>query len=162
MDQRLRASIGLAPIDPDEHRFLAGSALLDLLAGPADGVLMLVDDAHWMDSASLDVLAFAARRLSGKPVAMICAARGGVPPARLERCVQELRLGPLSAADASKLLAARCGMGGPVGLGGLQQEHHVAVGVEVGRFFSSVLFENLLRPQTCNGDRHLAAAPAVW
>ena len=105
--ERLRASLGLAARDPDGRRFLGGSALLDLLAVRADGVLLLVDDAQWMDSATLDVLAFAARRLGGMPVTMICAARGGVPPAGLGRCVQEVRLGPLSAADASKLLAAR-------------------------------------------------------
>jgi DNA-binding CsgD family transcriptional regulator len=103
--ERLRASLGLAPRDPDTDQFPAG-ALLDLVTGRANGVLMLVDDAQWMDSATLDVLAFAARRLGGKPVTMICAARGAVPSAGLEHCVQELRLGPLSVADASKLLAS--------------------------------------------------------
>ena len=51
--------------EPDLFR--TGTALVELLARQADGVLLLVDDAHRMDSASLQVLAFTGRRLSGRP-----------------------------------------------------------------------------------------------
>jgi predicted ATPase len=42
---------------------LTSAALLELLAAPANGAVVLMDDAQWMDSASLEVLAFAVRRL---------------------------------------------------------------------------------------------------
>lgn len=59
----LRAAIGLAPTAADSNLLLTSTALLELLARPANGVLVLVDDAQWLDGASLDVLAFTARRL---------------------------------------------------------------------------------------------------
>ncbi len=105
--EELRALLGMAPRVTEPDRFLAGTALLELLGGHAGGVLVLVDDAQWMDSASVGMLTFAARRLDGGPVSMIYAARGGVPPAGLERGIPELRLGPLSEAGASALLAAQ-------------------------------------------------------
>jgi DNA-binding CsgD family transcriptional regulator len=46
-------------------------------------LLLAVDDAHWADVASLQFLAYLARRLEGLPVALVVAARGGdqpVPP----------------------------------------------------------------------------------
>ena len=54
-------------------------------------VLCVVDDAHWLDSASADALLFAARRLQADRVAMVFAARAGddVPalqPDRAGRC----------------------------------------------------------------------------
>jgi DNA-binding CsgD family transcriptional regulator len=91
----------------------AGSALLgllDLLARcdePDRGLVAVIDDAQWIDRASLDMLAFAAYRLNGQPVTMILAARGDTPPAGFEGGLPELRLGPLSAAEASDFLAAQ-------------------------------------------------------
>ena len=100
----LRAALGVAPVHGEPDLFQTGSALVALLAGQAGGVLVIVDDAHWMDGASLEVLAFTARRLSAGPVAMACAATGDRPPAGLGRDLPELRLGPLSVADAALLL----------------------------------------------------------
>jgi DNA-binding SARP family transcriptional activator len=44
------------------------------LAGPVPGV-MLVDDLHWADSASLEVLGYIARRLEATPVCIVVAWR---------------------------------------------------------------------------------------
>lgn len=88
---------------------LAGSAVLELLtgfSGAGDGMLVLVDDAQWMDTASLAALAFAADRLIAENVALLFAARGDTPPAVLLG-IQEQRLGPLSGTDAGELLAAQ-------------------------------------------------------
>jgi hypothetical protein len=85
---------------------LAATALLDLLAsnaGPGRAVLV-VDDAQWIDPASLKVLAFAAQCLDAGPVTMVLAACGDVPPPGFEQGVPELRLGPLTAAAAGDLL----------------------------------------------------------
>jgi DNA-binding CsgD family transcriptional regulator len=72
-------------------RFLVGLATLSLLADLAgDGALLcVVDDAHWLDQASVDALIFAARRLDQEGVALLFAARDagfsapGLPELRL-------------------------------------------------------------------------------
>ncbi|WP_134714815.1 helix-turn-helix transcriptional regulator [Saccharomonospora xinjiangensis] len=58
---------------------LAGLAVLSLLTEHAgeEGLLCLLDDAHWLDSASRDALVFAARRLHAEGVIMLFAARDG-------------------------------------------------------------------------------------
>jgi DNA-binding CsgD family transcriptional regulator len=103
----LRAAIGLAPRAAHSNLLQISTALLELLAGPADGTVVLVDDAQWLDSASLDVLAFAARSLDAGAVTMIFAARGDAPPPGLDRGIPELQPGRLSAIEAGELLAAQ-------------------------------------------------------
>jgi hypothetical protein len=58
-------------------RFVVGLAVLSLLSDIAEDrpLVCLVDDAHWLDQASAQALAFVARRLVAESVAMVFAVR---------------------------------------------------------------------------------------
>ncbi|WP_299447995.1 helix-turn-helix transcriptional regulator [uncultured Phycicoccus sp.] len=75
----LRLAFGVED-GPTVEPFLVGVATLSALtdaAEPDQPLLCVVDDAHWLDSASADALLFAARQLAADPVAMVFAARTG-------------------------------------------------------------------------------------
>jgi DNA-binding CsgD family transcriptional regulator/tetratricopeptide (TPR) repeat protein len=92
------------PAAPDP--LLTGIAVLTLLSDLSDRapLLVVVDDAHWLDRSSLDALAFAGSRLDAERVVLLVGARGQAPPSGFDRGFPELRLEPLSAADAGRLL----------------------------------------------------------
>jgi len=104
--EALRGAFGLSddPAPPDA--LLTGIAVLTLLSGLSDEQPLLVtaDDAQWLDRASLDALAFAARRLESEQLVLLAGARGNVPPAGFERDLPQLLLGPLTRPDAGLLL----------------------------------------------------------
>src|SRR5262249_12922553 len=94
--QTLRAALGREPADVRD-RFAVGAATLSLLAAAAerDALLVVVDDAQWLDGPSADALRFAARRLLADRVAVLVAARlGEVPPFELPGA-DELLMPPL-------------------------------------------------------------------
>ena len=104
----MRGAFGLSQ-ERVEDRFLICLGALGLLAGMAEQqpLLILVEDAQWLDRASAEALGFAARRLRGEPVAMLLAARAG-DARRLEAAgVPELRLEGLDRVSARALLADR-------------------------------------------------------
>jgi DNA-binding CsgD family transcriptional regulator len=78
----MQSAFGLAT-GPIPDQFLIGVATLTLLtdAANAEPLLVIVDDAQWIDQESLTVLAFVARRLGVDDVAMLFAVRTpGEPP----------------------------------------------------------------------------------
>jgi DNA-binding CsgD family transcriptional regulator len=106
--EELRAALGLNPCFAERDRFRVAAGLAELLARHAcgaDGVLVLADDAQWLDSASLDVLALATHCLGAGFGPVILAARGCLPPAGFED-VADVRLGPLTETEARELLEA--------------------------------------------------------
>jgi hypothetical protein len=100
----LRAAFGLSDA-PVPNPFLIGAATLTLLADLAAEapLLCVIDDAQWLDPASLDALLFAARRLHADPIAMVFAARETGQPLPV-RGLEVLRLGGLPHAAAAALL----------------------------------------------------------
>src|SRR5580693_6997258 len=104
--QALLGALGLAaePVAPDP--LLTGVAVLTLLADLSERspVLVVADDAHWLDRSSMDALAFASSRLDAEPIVVLVGARGHAPPAGFDRGFPELHLGPLSAVEAGHLL----------------------------------------------------------
>ncbi|MDT4899185.1 MAG: hypothetical protein QOJ78_115, partial [Pseudonocardiales bacterium] len=92
---------------PTEDPFLVALATLTMLSEAADTmpVLCVVDDAHWLDTASTDALLFAARRLQADPVALIFTARDGDVRTFTADGVPTLVLSGLAAPDARLLLA---------------------------------------------------------
>src|SRR5271155_4688864 len=104
--QALLGALGLAPDPVAPDPLLTGVAVLTLLSDLAERspVLVVADDAHWLDRSSLDALAFAGSRLDAERVVLLVGARGQAPPPGLDRGFPELHLEPLSAADAGRLL----------------------------------------------------------
>jgi DNA-binding CsgD family transcriptional regulator len=102
----LREVLGLEAEPAGVDRLMTGIAVLSLLSGLAheSPVLLVVDDAHWLDRSSLDALAFAACRLGPERVVLLAGARGTASPAGFGHEFPQLRLGPLSPADAGRLL----------------------------------------------------------
>ncbi len=76
--EALESAFGLGESAPAD-RMLIGLAVLTLLAEEAaEGpLLVLIDDAHWLDRATAETLLFAARRLDAEGVVMLFAARSG-------------------------------------------------------------------------------------
>jgi len=97
----------LAISDEPVERFAVSAAVCGLLvsAGAEAPVLVCVDDAQWIDSASLEALGFAARRAGNGRVAILVAFRdevaAGFRAARFER----LALGGLAEEAIATLVA---------------------------------------------------------
>jgi DNA-binding CsgD family transcriptional regulator len=94
--------VGTAP-----DRFLVGLALLGLLSEIAheQPLVCLIDDAQWLDRASMQALAFAARRLLAESVALVFAVREPSDEKALIG-LPETALQGLGDDDARALLAA--------------------------------------------------------
>ncbi|MEV5152182.1 AAA family ATPase [Streptomyces werraensis] len=92
----------------DQFHFQLALALLAALGDRSAQrpLLLLVDDAQWLDTPSWEALAFVWRRLSADPVVLILAMRDGVEAesrmAGLE--VAEMRVAPLSQETSAALL----------------------------------------------------------
>jgi DNA-binding NarL/FixJ family response regulator/tetratricopeptide (TPR) repeat protein len=98
------------------ERYRAHRAVQELLDGLAVGrpLLLALDDLHWADEASLEVVASLLRRPPDGPVLLACAFRPAPAPpflesaiaaAERERRAERIDLGPLTPEAAAELLA---------------------------------------------------------
>ncbi len=106
--EALRGAFGLSddPAPPDA--LLTGIAVLTLLSELSDErpLLVTADDTQWLDRASLDSLAFAARHCRSEQLVLLAGARGNVPPP-VSRDLPQFLLRPLTRPDAGLLLDAQ-------------------------------------------------------
>ena len=100
--------------DQDErhHVLRAMRRLLDRLAG-IQPLTLALDDLHWADGASVDLLCHLLHRPFTEPVLLLLASRPAQSPPRLQAAIEEaerhdlgrqMELAPLSAAEADELL----------------------------------------------------------
>jgi DNA-binding NarL/FixJ family response regulator len=103
---------------PPEPRAI-GTAFLNVLRALSSGdrILVAVDDLQWLDPASADALAFAARRLGQVPVGFLATARsrrsGSLELALENVGLERLEIEPLSLGATRRLLSERLGLSLP-------------------------------------------------
>jgi len=90
---------------PPADRFLVGLATLSLFADVAEErpLLCIVDDGHWLDESSAQIIGFVARRLLAERIAVICAVRRGIGDGVLSG-LPELSIDGLDDTEARALL----------------------------------------------------------
>ena len=105
--EALDAAFGLTGGPAPEH-FRIAMAALDLLSEVASDtpLLLIAEDAHWLDRPTADVLAFIARRLDSDPIVLLAAVRDGYPSVLADAGLPERRLAALDPTVATKLLDA--------------------------------------------------------
>ncbi len=96
----LRSSAGVVP-----SPLLLGAAMLEHLADMAEQrpVLVVIDDAQWLDRPTAQLLAFVARRLDNEALGIVFAVR---EQSQRLRGLPELIVEGLATVDAHKLLAS--------------------------------------------------------
>jgi DNA-binding CsgD family transcriptional regulator len=101
----LEAAFGIADGDAPDL-FLIGLATLGLVAerSAETPLLFVVDDAHWLDRPSSEVLGFVARRVESDPAVLLFGIREGLPSSFDDADLPELPLAGLDQDASNELL----------------------------------------------------------
>ncbi|HEY2435947.1 MAG TPA: AAA family ATPase, partial [Solirubrobacteraceae bacterium] len=106
----LEVAFGIAS-GPEPDMFLVALAAYQLVCDVADEcpLVILADDAHWLDASTSGVLTFVARRLENEPVALLIAVRTGFVTPVGGAGLPTLELARLSPSAAAALLDRTAG-----------------------------------------------------
>ena len=101
----LTGALGLGPTPPGDP-FAVSVATLSLISAAAERgpLIVLVDDAQWLDAPSQQALVFCARRLHAEGVALIVALRDDPPTLFDQPDLANLHVGPLTSPESERLL----------------------------------------------------------
>ncbi len=108
-------------------------------------VLLVLEDLHWADTSTLDLVVFLAHNLAGRQILLLATCRADEPASadRVHRLTEgvlrsgsalRLELGPLGREELTALLAARAGAPPPAGL-----THAIVARSEGNPFFAEEL-----------------------
>jgi DNA-binding CsgD family transcriptional regulator/tetratricopeptide (TPR) repeat protein len=145
----LLAAFGICDDVEPADIFLVALATLSLLTESATRkpILLIADDAQWLDQPTYDVLAFIARRLSSDSVALLAAMRDGFNRSLGDADTVRHRLSRLDNADAERLL----------------DNHAPALSADVRhRFLSEASGNPLALVELPRGERVADAPDAPW
>jgi DNA-binding CsgD family transcriptional regulator len=101
----LHAAFGMLDSQvPD--RFLTALAALELLADAAHAQpqVVIIDDAQWLDTPTVEALGFIARRIDAEPIIVLIGVRAGHPTALTGGHFPQIDLTPLDPGSCSTLL----------------------------------------------------------
>lgn len=106
----LEGALALGPPVPGDPLAVC-AATLTLIAAAADEMplLVVIDDAHWLDAPSANALAFAARRLNREGIVALFAMRASEPSAFDPAGLPELSITGLDDAAARRLILDHAG-----------------------------------------------------
>jgi DNA-binding CsgD family transcriptional regulator len=101
----LQAAFGIAgEFEPDPFLVALAAYQVICLSASSGALVLVVDDAQWLDRSTLAVLTFIARRIEAEPVALVAAVRVGYQTPLEDAHLPVLELPRLSAAAAAELL----------------------------------------------------------
>ena len=105
----LESALALRP-GAAHDRFAVGAGTLSLLAAYAEAapVIVLIDDAQWLDVPSAQALLFAFRRLIADPIAVFVAVREGEPSFLDDADLPVLPIGGLSPRGSGATAPGHC------------------------------------------------------
>jgi DNA-binding CsgD family transcriptional regulator len=86
--------------------FLISLAALELFGALAadEPLVICIDDAHWVDTPTMDVISFVARRISAEPILLLLSARPMGERMSLDPSISQLEVEPLDQTSAATLL----------------------------------------------------------
>ena len=133
------------PTDRPPEAQVISLAVLSALRALSEGerILVAIDDLQWLDSASEEAIAYAARRLHAEPVTFLLARRPGrrtaVEKAFPDEQLVRVDVGAISLGATRQILAARLGLRLPHHL--LRRVYETTMGnplfaIEVGRMLA--------------------------
>lgn len=151
-------------LDPEEDRRRLFHSFAEAVhaIGKVQPLLLVIEDVHWSDDATLDLMLHLARRLGSQPLALVLTFRSdelGPRLARLladfdrARCASEVGLRPLGAPEVSAMLQAIFGSDVALGSTFVDGLHNLTEG-------NPFFVEEVLKALLVDGD--LAYADGAW